>query len=95
MINNQLLALAAQGARPRMADAMFKGQQQGNALLQAQQQQQDRNALADIAGVFGQQGPEAAYKRAGTLGQLGPATGLYTGIQDRKYKQDKLNHPGS
>lgn len=93
--NAGLLMQIAQGGRPQMADAFARGAQQGNALLQAQQQQQDRQSLADIAGVFGSQGPDAAYKRAGELGQFQPAVGLYDGIQDRAYKQDKLNQPGS
>lgn len=83
---NFLLQQIAAGAQPRMADAMAKGYQQGNALLQMRQAQEDRNALAQIAQAFGQHGPDAAYRKAGELGQLEAATGLYTGIQDRAYK---------
>ena len=94
-INNQLLALSAQGAQPRMADAMARGYAQGNAMLQSQQQQETRNSLSQIANTFGAQGPEAAYKQAGQLGQLETAMGLYNGEQDRAYKQQQLNQPQS
>jgi len=68
-INNQLLALSAQGAQPRMADAMARGYAQGNAMLQAQQQQETRNNLSQIAQAYSQGGPDAAKQLAGQLGQ--------------------------
>ena len=70
MINNHLLALSARGANPRIADAMFRGQQQGNALRKFQQEQEDRNALAQIANVYASQGPQAAVRAAGQAGQF-------------------------
>lgn len=84
---NFLLQQIAAGAQPRMADAAARGYTQGANMLANMQAQQDRNALAQIAQAFGQQGPDAAYRKAGELGQLEAATGLYGGIQDRAYKQ--------
>jgi hypothetical protein len=67
-----LLSMIAQGAQPRLAEAGFQGYRQGNAMLQAQQAQADRNALAKIAQAYGSGGPEAARSMAGQLGQLQP-----------------------
>jgi hypothetical protein len=67
-----LLSMIAQGAQPRLAEAGFRGYRQGDAMLQAQQAQADRNALAKIAQAYGSGGPEAARSLAGQLGQLQP-----------------------
>ncbi len=67
--NAGLLMQIAQGGRPQMADAFARGAQQGNALLQAQQQQQDRKSLQQIAQAYAQGGPEQAAQIAGQTGQ--------------------------
>jgi hypothetical protein len=67
-----LLSMIAQGAQPRLAEAGFQGYRQGNAMLQAQQEQERKMDLAKIAQAYGSGGPEAARNLAGQLGRLEP-----------------------
>ncbi|MCP4410187.1 MAG: hypothetical protein GY807_21080 [Gammaproteobacteria bacterium] len=94
-INNALLQMSARGAQPRMADAMARGYTQGNAMLQARQQQETRNALAAAAPMLATGGPQAAFSHLAQAGQFEPAMGLYNAEQDRVHRQDKLNQPKS
>ena len=94
-INNALLQMSARGAQPRMADAMARGYGQGNAILQAQQAQETRNALAQAAPLLATGGPNAVMNSLAQSGQLEPALGLYNSQQEMEYKRDKLNRPMS
>lgn len=75
---NFLLQQIAQGAQPRMADAAFRGAQQGANMLANMQQQQDRNALAKIAQARATGGLEAGIQTAGQLGQYEPLNQMDT-----------------
>jgi hypothetical protein len=81
--SNALLAMIAQGAQPRMADAMARGYGQGNAMLQAQQAQADRNALAKIAQARATGGLQAGIQTAGQLGQYEPLNQMDTALYGR------------
>jgi hypothetical protein len=81
--SNALLAMIAQGAQPRMADAMARGYGQGNAMLQAQQAQADRNALAKIAQARASGGLQAGIQTAGQLGQYEPLNQMDTALYGR------------
>jgi hypothetical protein len=81
--SNALLAMIAQGARPRMADAMARGYGQGNAMLQAQQAQADRNALAKIAQARATGGLQAGIQTAGQFGQYEPLNQMDTALYGR------------
>jgi hypothetical protein len=80
---NFLLQQIAQGAQPRMADAAARGYQQGNAMLQMQQMQQDRNALAQIAKARATGGLQAGIQTAGQLGQYEPLNQMDTVLYGR------------
>jgi hypothetical protein len=81
--SNALLAMIAQGAQPRMAEAGFRGYRQGNAMLQAQQAQADRNALAKIAQARATGGLQAGIQTAGQLGQYEPLNQMDTALYGR------------
>jgi 23S rRNA pseudoU1915 N3-methylase RlmH len=90
-----LLSMIAQGAQPRLAEAGFQGYRQGNAVLQAQQAQSDRNALAKIAQAYGSSGPEAARSIAGQLGQLEPTMQIDKTLFGREVAAAKAAMPVS
>ena len=87
MARNALLLMAARGAQPRYADAVFRGAQQGNALATMQRQQETRNALADAAPMLATGGPEAAFQHLAQARQFEPAMGLYN--SERTYQLNR------
>lgn len=93
--NNALLAQIAMGADPRMADAMFRGRQQGQNALAFQQAQETRNALRQAAGMVGQGDIAGAQQMLGQAGEFEPAYKLLADQEAAKAAAAKAALPVS